>query len=148
VSDVARMIPLTPNWQSIAIELRRRYGSDDRIADELALQGVLIDRTALSRIRSGTNLEPRRFEVCAAMLNLYEASKPAQQNKSVAERREVGRGMRLANTPCAECEVDTLHVNGKCNVCGNIERNRERPLKRTRYGFNQSLFDPRTPSKE
>lgn len=63
--------------------------------------------------------------------------------------------IRVANCPCIECKVDTLHVKGKCTVCGNIyltpamhreyayERSKETRLRRTRavglrYGFKEA----------
>lgn len=68
------MIPTRPDWQAIATELRQRYGSDDRVANELAKQGVCINRSLLVKLRRGPTLSPT-FATGAALLNLYAIPK-------------------------------------------------------------------------
>lgn len=64
-------VPLSPDWKQITVSLHQRYGSDDKLVDELSRQGVLIDRVNITRLRNGVWREPKRFEICAALLNLH-----------------------------------------------------------------------------
>ncbi len=64
-------LPLHPDWPRIVRDLRGRYGSDDKLVDELSRQGVMIARSGITRLRNGEWKQPRRFDVCAALLNLH-----------------------------------------------------------------------------
>ena len=66
------MIPINPNWTSIAIELQRRFGSDDKVCDELSKQGVVVNRLVLTHLRAGRHKSPR-FTAAAAILNLHSS---------------------------------------------------------------------------
>lgn len=65
-----------PDWQAIVSELHASM-SDGAIADRVAFEGVVIDRSTITSLRSGRNRWPS-YPLGAALLNLYQLQKQAR----------------------------------------------------------------------
>lgn len=61
------MIPTSPDWRKIVLELRRRLGSDEAVA---AAALLLESRSAISYLATGRHKSPR-WALGAALLNLH-----------------------------------------------------------------------------
>lgn len=64
-----------PDWPALILRLHKRIGSDDRIADRLAYQGVVLHRSALVYLRNRPGRIPG-FNIGAALVNLYAETFP------------------------------------------------------------------------
>jgi len=75
-SDVARLIPVNPDWTVIVGALYRAFGTYHAILNKLAEQGLAHDdHSFLAYLRSGKRKKVS-FEYGAALLNLYQELKP------------------------------------------------------------------------